>query len=69
MPVGKGVLGREPIKAIIEFYGIKMAGVKFEPSCLGQFRRIEDVAPVVVMPAGGANMVVKRHYRSCLTSF
>ena len=41
-----------------------MAGVKFKPLWFTQLLRVESISPVVIMPAGCANIIVKYHY-SC----
>ncbi len=60
MPVGEGTLRGQPVKAIIELHRGEMAGVKLKPFCLGQFLRIEPVSPVIVVPAGCANKVLRQ---------
>ena len=50
IPVFECLLLRQMIEGVVDFDGIEMLGVIFEPLALGQISRIEPSAPVVVIP-------------------
>jgi hypothetical protein len=63
-PGGESLLRRQLIKTIIELYGIKLAGIAFQPFRLGQSFHVKKPAPVLIMPTAATNEILHRHAAS-----
>lgn len=54
-PIVEGFGLRESVEGVVDFDGVEMLGVMFEPLRGGQVGGIEDVSPMVVLVSAGAD--------------
>src|SRR5207245_10776451 len=61
VPVPEGILGWEPIKSVVHLDCVKYACVQLEPLRRRTLLRIKGAAPMLVVPARGADSYLRGH--------
>jgi hypothetical protein len=61
VPVPEGILGWEPIKSVVHLDCVEYASVQGEPLRRRTLLRIQRAAPMLVVPAPGADSYVRGH--------
>src|SRR2546428_13990321 len=61
VPVPEGILGWEPIKSVVHLDCVKYACVQLEPLRRRTLLRIKGAAPMLVVPARGADSYMRGH--------
>src|SRR3954451_21592302 len=56
VPAREGGIPGPPVKAGVQFHRAEVGDIVLEPVPDGQSRRVQDVLPVVIAPAGGADV-------------
>ena len=60
IPVIESLRIGEPIKSGIDFNGIKLVSIEFEPSRFRNVRGIEDILPMIIDISGGSHFPLGR---------